>query len=96
MTREEQIYNESRKQRSVSEEVAFRKGAEWADNNPNWISVEERLPEENAKGESDVVLVTDGKHIFHGYYWRRINDWISLFLIPTHWMPIPKPPKKGE
>ena len=31
MTREEQIVNECAKERSVSEERAFKKGAEWAD-----------------------------------------------------------------
>ena len=102
MTREEQIRTEARKEKTTFAENGFVRGAEWADNNPNWISVEDRLPEEKDRGESDVVLVTDGEQIWHGYYWfyfsdgRPCNDWFSQVKMPTHWMPMPKMPKKNE
>ena len=95
MTRRERMLTQAHKERSVSEELAFQRGAEWADNNPNWVSVDERLPEEKDNEESDMVLVTDGERMFHGHYWFRINDWISLVRKPTHWMPLPNKPK-GE
>lgn len=96
MKREEQIIAEARKEKTTFAENGFVRGAEWADEHPNWISVEDRLPEEKDKGESDMVLVTDGEQIWHGHYWYRINDWISLVRKPTHWMPLPQLPKKNE
>ena len=96
MKREEQIIAEARKEKTTFAENGFIRGATWADEHPNWISVEDRLPEEKDKGESDMVLVTDGEQIWHGHYWYRINDWISLVGKPTHWMPLPQQPKKGD
>ena len=34
MTRKERLLTQAHKERSVSEELAFQRGAEWADNNP--------------------------------------------------------------
>jgi hypothetical protein len=59
-----------------------------------WISVKERLPEDDKW-----VLVTDGLGIglaqynldqddFFGYNERKVRGYI------THWMPLPKPPKE--
>lgn len=67
---------------------------------PKWISVEERLPEDN----SVFVLcaVKDGSETFvtEGWYLKR-NGHISLldedyaFCDVTHWMPMPEPPEEG-
>ena len=67
-----------------------------------WISVKDRLPEENYDGSVNAVLVTDGlvQHIayFARGEWRFAESgeikepmWYSI----THWMPLPEPPK-GE
>ena len=44
MNRKEKLEQEVKKQRSVSEELAFLRGVEWADENPAWISVKDGLP----------------------------------------------------
>ncbi|MDD6937461.1 MAG: DUF551 domain-containing protein [Clostridiales bacterium] len=68
---------------------------------PRWISVEERLPEQNG-----IYLA----HVVHRYckidsYWRVCIEyfgiegtWDSLADIyeVTHWMPLPEPPKEDE
>lgn len=58
-----------------------------------WISVEERLPEQSKK-----VLVSNGEYTWVSSY----LDSIGLFYEfrpfagqPTHWMPLPEPPKEG-
>ena len=69
------------------------------DKRTKWISVEERLPEQNG-----IYLA----HVVHRYckidsYWRVCIEyfgiegtWDSLADIyeVTHWMPLPKPPKE--
>ena len=62
---------------------------------PEWISVEERLPD----GGTYVLVTTDGV-VAHAY---RHNDRFIAFTAAgvatvggvTHWMPLPEPPK-GE
>ena len=68
---------------------------------PKWISVEERLPEQNG-----IYLA----HVVHRYckidsYWRVCIEyfgiegtWDSLADIyeVTHWMPLPEPPEVSE
>ena len=67
-----------------------------------WISVDDRLPEDSNDGFADAVLVTDGfiQHMayFVGGEWRFAESgeikepmWYRI----THWMPMPEPPK-GE
>ena len=67
-----------------------------------WISVQDRLPEDSNYGFADAVLVTDGfvQHMayFVGGEWRFAESgeikepmWYRI----THWMPLPQPPK-GE
>ena len=67
-----------------------------------WISVEDRLPEDSNDGFADAVLVTDGfvQHMayFVGGEWRFAESgeikepmWYRI----THWMPLPELPK-GE
>lgn len=68
-----------------------------------WISVEDRLPEEdgtyitytNAKGKDKGVIVQSlrtrnirGNTIRRWEWQTRISPWIV-----THWMPLPEPPK---
>ncbi len=63
---------------------------------PKWISVEERLPE----NEYEVLVYTDryGGRTEFAYYVRRFEAWYQNFclLIPnvTHWIPLPKQPKE--
>ena len=92
MTREEQIKREAAWQRSVSEERAFIRGAQWADEHPHWISVEEELPKENEwvltcnRGGSVNLLMLAG----NGYWYDKD---VGLHHHITHWMPLPAPPK---
>lgn len=66
---------------------------------PQWISVEDRLPED-AGGAVDAVLVTDGFLIHMAYF--NHGTWYfcesgemkeEMFYNVTHWMPLPEPPK---
>ena len=67
-----------------------------------WVSVDDRLPEDSNDGFADAVLVTDGfvQHMayFVGGEWRFAESgeikepmWYRI----THWMPLPERPK-GE
>ena len=72
-----------------------------------WIPVTERLPEKQA----DVLLFFGGKYknmavgFWHGekemnaVYWCAYTDdgfYTDCDWKPTHWMPLPEPPKEGE
>lgn len=62
---------------------------------PKWVSVEERLPEQGER-----VLVSNGGFICESYLsqsgkWQR-GGVDMFFMTPTHWMPLPKPPKEVE
>lgn len=71
---------------------AFKAGAEWQAKQSPWVSVEERLPE-----NQDIVLVRDeygGKATayLHGKNSGFIvygEDAYKVFAEITHWMPIP-------
>lgn len=63
-----------------------------------WIPVKERLPE-----ESGSYLIVDSGHVTEAYYgkeWAGDNwtDPVEMYMTfhPTHWMPLPEPPKGGE
>lgn len=57
-----------------------------------WISVTERLPENR-----DMVLATIDGVVYIAFYgnymWKEVETY-SIFY-PTHWMPLPEPPKEG-
>ena len=66
---------------------------------PQWISVQDRLPED-AGGAVDAVLVTDGFLVHMAYF--NHGTWYfcesgemkeEMFYNVTHWMPLPEPPK---
>lgn len=75
----------------------FRKGAEWQAKQSPWISVKERLPEENTGVFFAVVWKDLHKGYFVGVYYGsgywgseyRIFLPNSLISKVTHWMPIP-------
>lgn len=76
----------------------FKAGAEWKSKQSLWISVKERLPEEN----SSVFFTVEWKDFHKGYFvglYYGDGQWESdhrIFLPNspigkvTHWMPIPK------
>lgn len=77
----------------------FLDGAEWADQHPQWISVEERLPEipKNDWKSNNVLFVVNGE-IFYGY--RGKYTWHAPFVSfnnheVTHWKDI-VPPKNED
>lgn len=47
------------------------------------------------------ILLSDGNHIVVAIYWECYSNWVDpyefcpCFDKPTHWMPLPQPPK-GE
>jgi hypothetical protein len=71
-----------------------------------WIPVEERLPDRQWDGFSDIVVVAAENAFFLGRYYRcDIGDechecdadigerwYIETTAKPTHWMPLPEPP----
>ena len=66
---------------------AFRAGAQWADQYPNWIPVEDELPKEQGKY---MFRLSNGDMCYETYYPK-----LKLVANVTHWMPI-VPPKKEE
>jgi hypothetical protein len=65
-----------------------------------WISVEDRLPEDEA-----ACLVTDGKGcsvsiFFEEFGWMDFDDYYSASAFGkgdvTHWMPLPEPPEEAK
>lgn len=75
-----------------------------ADSYPNWISVEERLPEKDNEFEdySKLVVVTDGKDFYKGMYNYGGECWLTHDLWPiedaTYWMEVqlPQSPRKED
>jgi len=64
-----------------------------------WISVKDRLPE-----NEESIIIFDGREVFSGIYingYFRNHDCEGLAFGPlenknvSHWMPLPKPPKKN-
>ena len=65
-------------------------------------SVPEWQPIETAPKDWKRVLVTDGFEVCDAYFrggeWWQYecgDDWYSVSINPTNWMPLPQPPTKG-
>lgn len=80
--------------------VDFKAGADWQSKQSPWISVEERLPEEN----ENIIIMCEHGAIFNGSYcngvWFCMDGYIydtykdspiysSMSSIPTLWKPLP-------
>ena len=84
-------------------ETGFIDGCVWADQHPNWISVEDELPPPHYEGanSTDFVLVYDGFDLEFGYYdfgqknWHG-EDFKEMMFDVTHWMPLPQWPRNEE
>lgn len=75
--------------------LSFTLGARWADKNPHWISVEEKLP------KGGFAIITNGDDVLVGKYNFKKGLWgvrnktmFAYTLLPanwkvTHWMPLP-------
>ena len=90
-------YDDSLEMRLVKE--AFRQGAEWQSKQSPWISVKERLPEEN----ENIIIMCEHGAIFNGTYcngvWFCMDGYIhdiyksnpiysSMSSIPSLWEPV--------
>ena len=110
MTRKEEIKEMARtiashitsdKDMQVAFADTLRRGAEWADAHPHWISVEDELPprwETNPNvsvpvitfgtlGESSIPCVELQRYHFGDGRWQ--------YCVATHWMPFQYPKKGG-
>lgn len=73
----------------------FLAGVKWAA--PKWISVKERLPEEEEGGKFLVCFSGGNRHLYYftlddGFYHPTYSSDTPV----THWMPLPEPPKEEE
>lgn len=73
----------------------------------NWISVKDRLPEENQGWVTVYAANTGWRWIVQpGFYNAKTKTWLSRFLadesnyatfdLVSHWMPLPEPPKDAK
>ena len=77
--------------------AGFLYGAMWADQHPNWISVEEELPEKHfVDTSSKWVLVSIKGSVFIDSYNHKHKEWVNNGKRVTHWMQLPQPPRKEE
>lgn len=70
-------------------EKDFKAGAEWQAKQSPWISVEDAIPNKQAKGMCQVKFV-DGS--IDEMAMREVNKWIYPYIktgYVTHWKPIP-------
>lgn len=69
--------------------VDFKSGAEWQSKQSPWISVEDAIPNKQAKGVCQVKYI-DGS--FEEMAMREVNKWVYPYIntgYVTHWRPIP-------
>ena len=88
-------------------EAGAEHGYQYAQTHPNWISVKERLPEEVSEihhCSADVLIgyfangdnyQTTARYNCKEKVWYDADDWGEIDF-PTHWMPLPQPPRKEE
>lgn len=64
----------------------------------DWIKVEDQMPEEG----QDVILACDGI-VLVGYYLLSFAGEVQYWALhkyeklnPSHWMPLPEPPKQEK
>ena len=86
-------------------DCTFEQGADWLIANgvtvQEWISVDDRLPEQSDQATAVLGITKHGKCYVVYYYKAAINDEFTGFYdnaikrAVTHWMPLPQPPK-GE
>lgn len=79
---------------------AWYAAVKWADEHPNWISVEDELPPENGKTQQSIsVWATNGIIACEMRYNFDTKKWTDMWGDPfdvTHWMPLPTLPRKEE
>lgn len=74
---------------NCTSEVSFITGADWQAKQSPWISVEDAIPNKQAKGVCQVKYV-DGS--IDEMAMRKVNKWISPYIktgYVTYWRPIP-------
>ena len=73
----------------------------------NWISVKDRLPEDQDEcfifvPTFDSRGVKSTPYVLHGTYWEECEEWTTCegenFSIDevTHWQPLPEPPEEDR
>ena len=72
---------------------AYLNGAEWADEHPNWISVEDELPP--IGGIVLVAIPLGGELSVLPLSIKNESD-LEYLVGMTHWMKLPPAPKKGD
>lgn len=99
--------NEERRDVEVNAEPdiidAYSDGVLYGWNNPNWISVEDRLPKEKQKvlvympadERCDHEYICEALYNYAWHGWEDADEPIELEGI-THWMPLPQPPRKED
>lgn len=110
MKREEQMMAAAEEYSGINEEYsqdsllltnAFAAGWQAADKNPNWISVEERLPEHNEEENGLItfpevlVCLCDGYRTTDCYDDTR-EKWLGWNGQVEYWMPTPPAPRKED
>lgn len=61
---------------------------------PEWISVKERLPEPGERVLTAFDNFVAEAFVNYSGVWMR-NGFELDWCPPTHWMPLPEPPKEG-
>lgn len=77
--------------------TAYAEGVICGWNNPNWISVNDKLPKRNNTDRFSEIVIAwtiDGQ-IDTTYYDFEKNEWGWMSNV-THWMALPQPPIKED